>query len=349
MKNYFLLYIVGISLTTPFNLALGKEMVATKPIANKISQPRDTIHISLNGVDSATAVKMICMYQDNKKNDVGPIQNSIWFDGVTLKRIYNVLDSERMAERPIRKDSIGYTDGFRIYFACDTNYTSGHMKTSIIIVSTKIKGRDSTVPSGHIHQDYFDHNKNFELFSATPLSAINGLVKRRQWINTRGENLYNLYPKAKGDDTTCTDPHYTGRGKARLMVNQFGKDSLKRKDVMVTNSEWLDFDLLKAFVFDTHQHDGMRIYFARHIAMYKNKQDTDKYKDAFILMATYHVPFLFWSYHNDYFDCKTTTGYFNQLKLKWEHKIGPKIADSSGDGGDDNGEICPTHCPGTTP
>jgi hypothetical protein len=310
-------------------------------LLKKENQNADTlVHKSLNGIDTEKAAVMINYFVNNKRKDFRPTRRSVWFDSATIRRMYDLLQSERSQEHP-GPHGIGFTDGIRIYFACDSTTENGHLKNSIIVVSTKISGKDSSVPSGHTHKDYYYHSEKSALFDSTNLTATAGSVKQRQWINTRGENLYNLYYSS--DDYSCPgDRHYIARRKAKIMVDQFGLDSLKANDIIATTSEWFDFELLQAFVNDTHPHDGLRIYFARHPDSYNNVKDTDRYKDAFILIPTQHAKFLFWGYHKDYFDCRSTESYIlgNAKLIAWN-----KFRKFIDGGGDDNGEICPTHCP----
>jgi hypothetical protein len=299
--------------------------------AKKTISPDSLLRITLNGIDSARADTMKKNFLAYRGKDKRPIQQSVWFDSVTINRMVRLLNKEikeQLTENPNRTDT---TDGIRIYFGSNTPSKKGRLKTTILLVSTKNAGIDNTVPSQAKHADYYTHPKDI-LFSGN-INSINGLTLPRQWFNIRGENLYNIYISGT-DVATCKDPHYISRGRAYKMVNQFGKDTIK------TISEWFDIKLFRAFAADI-VHDGIRVYFCKHPQNYKGAIDTDSTKEAFVLITTRYKKFLGKVYHNDYFDCTTTQQFFfNNKRLSYWYKRHPLVSG----GGDDNGEICPTHC-----
>lgn len=275
--------------------------------------------ISLNGVQRADAIAMVNFYQQNRKQDINPTRQSMWFDAATFKRIVDLLIKER--DHP--KDSAHPTDGLRIYFASNVGVGPGRLRNTIIMMPTRQAGDNPSVLSGKFHHDYFDHTPADSIMLA---ASKEKLYEKRFY--RRGEQLYNHHRQT---EAPCTDPgpHYIDRDKAEQMVQNFGLDT------MTTNSEWFDLDLLEGFVNDPHPHDGIRLYFAKHgpTDPVINNQDV-KNKEAFIWVPTQSHGIPLFKTHKDYFDCGTV----RQALAKFRPLV------DSGPGGQDNGELCPSNC-----
>ncbi|HVW16295.1 MAG TPA: hypothetical protein VHB54_20855 [Mucilaginibacter sp.] len=338
MASIAALFIASCKSKSNSSLSDSTNLTVSNGAKSKVES--DTWRITLNGVDSTNALAMTGHFKNYKKEDSRPLQKSVWFDKKTFHLIVRILEKERgkqVYDAPVQK---GMTDGLRIYFASDPTSSTGQLNNSIVLVSTKNNGLDNTVPSKAYHLDYYDHKKDDSLFM--DMTAIKGVISTRPKfpINLHGENLYNPHLRLfESENISCSDPHFITRGRANKMANRFGKDTI------TTLSEWFDLKLLELIDRDTI-HDGVRIYFARHPDKYKSKIDTDVNKEAFLLITTkYHYnKLLKKETHDDYFDCKWTGNYFLYVKkvLGWYNKL--HAFDGTG-GGDDNGELCPTHCP----
>jgi hypothetical protein len=277
------------------------------------------INVSMNGIDYTRAKEMIKNYQDFKGQDVQPGKRSVWFDAATFKNIVSLLNSEG-------------ADGLRIYFATEGT-GPGRQLNTVVLVPTRQGVADTTYPSGYRHTEYFIHDDTASLFK-NGLDAIRGHVFKKGLIR-RGERLYKR--DREPNIATCNDDekHYITREYAEDMVQRFGTDT------MTTNSEWFDKDLLIALAkskdLEGNDFDGIRLYFGRH---HINEAPIDGQivagKEAFVLVTTHlkGVPLL--KSHRDFFNCTNTKSYFADKKRKFFGDSNP--------GGQDNGELCPTHC-----
>jgi len=330
-KNYLFISIIPLLLFAQLNAdrsSKSNQSILKRPVVD------NTFEMSLNGIDSATAYKMKRYFWKLKKYDKRPIRKSVWFDSTTFNNMVNLLTKERGPEHT-GPDIKGQTDGIRIYFVSDSILNNGHLNTSIIIVSTKNYGLDpkAKAPSKYKHIDYYTHSVSDILFKH--LDSIKGKTANRQFINTRGEKLYNFCLRFwANDSTSCQDdPHQIARGKGNKMVDQFGKDTIR------TKSAWFDIKLLWAYAADKN-HDGVRIYFSRHPKKYQSKAQSDTLKETFILVPTVKKGV----YHKDSFKCLTKSGpYMKLLELAKLNKT-PFALKSEEDGGDDKGELCPDAC-----
>jgi len=315
-----------------YNPTSSETNSQTHALEEKTMPPAKKWKVTLNGVDSAKAYDMKRYFWANKGQDKHPEQQSVWFDIVTIRNMVNMMLKERKEHPEISKTTKGYIDGIRIYFTNDGSITSGHLNNSIILVSTKYAGVNAKT-SKTLHLDYYQHDHNDVLFK-NGLLVIRGQTLKRQLINTRGENLYDIF--GLNDKTPCDDDHYTIRGEGHEMANDFGKDSIR------TKSEWFDLrmfrNLSKDTVVDGIRADGLRIYFVRHPVKYRGKGDVDKLKEAFMITTTHQTKGLSGkTIHTDYFNCLNRKEFYMKLN-------GVKPYAATGQGGDDKGELCPDAC-----
>jgi len=311
----------------------NKKTTDTARAGSSVNTPPPTndtpLLITLNGIKKADADKMFQQFLNYRSQDIKPTQKSIWFDSVTFHRIVALLNKERGPDPVSGPDKYGQTDGMRIYFVSDTTINSGKLNNSIILVSTQNAGPSDSVPSKARHHDYYNHEDNI-LFHENP-DTLKGIASTR-YPHNWGENLY-IFGIYKDDVSSCDEPHYTSRKRAYEMVNQFGKGPI------TTKAEWFNIGLLR--LLDSTPHDGIRIYFCRHPQTYNNKPDTDANKENFVLVSTHTHTFLRKPYHADNFNCKASLGFFKE-KNNWDW-YREHLFQSTG-GGDDNGELCPSHC-----
>lgn len=313
------------------------KSAGTKPI------PANDTLITLNGVGWTVSDAMQKHFIAERGQDKNPIQKSFWFDSNALHLMVTLLNKEIKQELDTTPNRPDTTDGVRIYFVSDTTVSSGQLNNSIVLVSTRNNGTDVSVPSGAFHRDYYYHDKSDPLFKN--LNEIKGAPSIKPGaITTDGQNLYNNIYFGTGDNTTCADPHYIGRRRAHKMLGQFGLDAIR------TTSEWFNINLLRSFD-NEKSHDGFRIYFTRHPKQYTFRLglrrvtllDTDSLKEAFVLVTTQHKRFPR-DRHEDYFNCLSTNHYYDMPNVVNWFKRHPQLLGAGGSGGDDNGEICPSHC-----
>lgn len=324
MKKLLLLMGIVITIASCKSKATTNGGDSTQVTTTQAAPP---FQITLNGVDSALADTMQKHFLKYRAQDTKPTRESIWFDKATIVKIVALLDQEikdqTAAPHQHRTDT---TDGIRIYFTSDIAVTTGKLKNSIILVSTKNGGPDPNVDSKAIHRDYYTHNKSNPLFAN--LSSIQGEIHTRDLVNLRGENLYNICVNCDVVTPCGTNRrHYLTRKRAHQMVNEFGDKAI------TTNSEWFDINLFRAFAHDNVL-DGIRIYFTRHPEKFNATPDPNKFKDAFVLVTTQKLLGI----HNDYFNCKATNKYFEYYD---RHNLLPPPPIG---GGQDNGELCPDSC-----
>jgi len=341
MKKLILLTCICTRLSTccvPCNTTLPPDAVLRSSLKSTDSV---NYQITLNGVDSTDASKMKNWFLTYHEQDKRPARETFWFSRTAISRMYDLLTAERALETSqynIGPGQKGFTDGIRIYFVSDTTVKKGCLNNSIILVSTKNDGpAPDSVPSKAYHLDYYAHSKKDILFSN--LDSIRGQCSPRNILKNKGQNLYNI---CIGCDTTppcdTNKPHYITQRKAHNMVSHFGQHPI------VTTSEWFDYDLIKDLATDP-EHDGLRIYFARHPVKFKGKADKYASKDAFIWVTT-RPDKTDANAHDDYFDCKTTQEYFQKYikRIGW-NKVNPRGGDDGGTpGGEDDGELCPSNC-----
>ncbi|WP_091379026.1 hypothetical protein [Mucilaginibacter mallensis] len=204
----------------------------------KAQSKPSTIAVTLNGIDKATAVKMMQNFINLRGNDSNPVKTSVWFDSATIHKMYRLLKSEG-------------ADGVRIYFISDGTVNNDHLENSIALVATKYNGEYTAVPWGMKHLDYYEHSSNDALFSN--LKAINGVVNYGEKDEAV---LYKTCNSCKPEMLSSTNNiHHISRSVAEQMVQQFGSHYIN------TISEWFDLDLFRSFAED-NVHDGIRIYFA---------------------------------------------------------------------------------------
>lgn len=328
MKKLILIICIGITIISCKQKSANTKVdkLVNTSSSSTLHQPPDTLHITLNGIDELTADTMRGHFMRFRGQDVNPTRECVFFDSLTIQRIVNLLYKEIAEEKSIDSTRTDTTDGIRIYFGSYINITTGQLKNTVLLVSTKNDGvAPDSVPSKAYHKDYYIHSKKDILFSN--LSAINGMVSPKGVL--KGETSYN--PCINCNDTpNCAKnmPHYITRKTIYTMLKNF-----KNKPI-TTQSEWFDLGLFKSFA-DDHVHDGLRVYFGRHGVTGKNAN-----KEAFVLVTTKGGSLLY--KHEDYFDCSTTNPYFlRYYKINgWDKAHHPLFSN----GGQDNGELCPANC-----
>lgn len=316
------------------------KTVATNSNGNSKSTTPENLSISLNGIDSALAMRMINHFDSIKSKDKSPTPLSVWISKNEIHAIIDLLDSEIKNEKPTQgtgdnagDDMMGITDGIRIHFACDPNAVDLQNTTSIILVSTKDHGiyNDASCPSGKKHLDYFTHSSDAALFK---MGNINGLPCNGK-SNCSGSLLYSLLCTKCVDDPKCPwSPHNILVKQARKMVRNFGKQTIN------SNSEWFDLSMWKTLDRDTTV-SGIRIYFATNS---KCKNDASEYekkkslRDGFVITPTKYNKDS--GVHEDNFKCNSGIDYFRSYVSfykndKYRKLLGPN---------QDNGELCPNNC-----
>jgi hypothetical protein len=275
----------------------------------------NTKPISLNGLDSVTALKMIDNFNKIKSVDKTPLPASIWISSVELHDMIILLEAERDSDiahrNPKDTDRLkGLTDGVRVYFACDTMATNPHNSTSIIITSTKDNGKstspDSVCLSGRRHLDYYTHSLNFDLFK---IGDIEGEICNGGPACV-GDSLY--IPSKNPSDRVDSKPYSLSRKKAEKMVQNFYNHPIN------TEGEWFNLSELVRIDQDP-KYDGIRFYFATND---KGSNPEFSGKDCFIITTTAYSKQI--GAYVDYFN---TSGGTNTI-------ASPQ----------DNGELCPTNC-----
>jgi len=313
----------------------------------------------LNGYSKSDALAMRMKFLSTGKSVRTP--TSVWFDKDIIGKMLDLMKKEKTPGG-------NGPDGIRIYFGTNaSNYNT------VILVSTYAFGADPTVASGTFHQDYFDHDTTDILFKST---GINGEI-RNDSDSTHGARLYQACNNGCRDDSKCSDNnsrnfHYITRVYGEGMVTEFGVASGN----IETNCEWFDLALLSEIdseMRSSHPNDyaGLRVYFGRHM-----KYDYfSPNKDAFVVEPT-----IKWSVnpaiHMDFFNCNAASDYFDRFNKAYKNKLAitnvymgqflnsfldkqdsdekwnsitiSSVVKTLIANGVENGEICPTHCPGTT-
>jgi hypothetical protein len=300
-----------------------KKMQISTIQSSKLVQ--DMENISLNGISESYASAMMDHFAKMKAANKHPIATSIWLSKKEIHEIVTLLETEKGTGLP---NTPGVTDGFRIYFACDTFAKHYPLNTSIILVSTRDNGKSdlSTIecPSQRKHLDYYEHNSNAGLFK---MGYISGEICYGKG-NCVGAKLY--HPGIYIDDPTCPPgrPHHIRTQLARHMVAKF------ENHVINTVSEWFGLGVLEEIDADAKP-SGIRIYFATHPLGLSKKEKPFSNRDAFVIVPTK------WNSKtksdDDYFDCKTDSYFTKKIMLL--------SLTAGGNGqGEDDGELCPTNC-----
>lgn len=298
MKQLTLLIFIGIIIMS-CNLS-------TKNKSNATAAQSGVVQESLDGIDSARAVRWIAAFEkDAASYKLTTLNFLIKKD--TLQKMVNLLVSEK-------------ADGMRIYFVGDPKNPAA---ITILLVST----RDSSL-AGY-HHDYYTHSDTAPLIELN-LHGFTGYTEAQ----SPGALLYTNCVKCEGD-TSCdfaNNPHYLTRVVAEGMVQSYNKPA--PDGTQQTYAEWYDLDMLSAFVADPNC-DGIRVYFARHL---KNVGDPQYvYRACFVITNTENKTNN--NIYKDYFSCTTLNSYF--IKSEKQHPNWYTIPRSPGQ---DNGELCPNNC-----
>src|ERR1700741_1421889 len=117
------------------NAASGSDStkVSLKPVVPPDNQSWE---ITLNGIYANTADTMKKHFCKYRRQDSKPLTQSVWFDSATIHHLVRLLYKERGKESPTG-DLLNQTDGVRIYFVSDISVCKGHLKNSVVLVSTK--------------------------------------------------------------------------------------------------------------------------------------------------------------------------------------------------------------------
>lgn len=290
-----------------------------------------TKQLSLNGF---TSLQIASVRSDFLKSNTNPPQpTSIWFSKDVIKNIIALLSSEHSPDGK-------FADGIRMYFG----YLNGQI--TVVLISTYAFGSDPTAYSQTYHQDYLEHNSGDNLFKT---ANLNGIVCNKPLCGI-GALLYTHCDDPCPDDQRCSlnGRHYIKRSFGEYLVHNFGPS------VISTKCEWFDLDMFKA-IDKENTYDGIRIYLGKHGVSDQNTDPTASNQECFVVVTTKGPNA---NSQTDYFDCDHAQDTFKAyLSIKREKLIRSKRSMKSTSlrkynpffEGQDNGEICPTHCPGTTP
>jgi hypothetical protein len=293
--------------------------------SNQVLAQATTVKITLNGISLDSAKSWVARFR--AQNIKKPLSTSVWFSKDIIHKMITLITSENI----VGTQKI-IPDGIRVYFATNSNN-----QNTVLLVSTYDNGEDTSVPSGRIHQDYFDHASNDPLILMA--STSNGEICNDSYCNG-GALLYQYCGKNCGDDSNCdaTNIHYLTRKYAEQMVWNFGSGLIN------TSSEWFDLKMIAEFDKEA-DYNGIRIYFARNLPNDPIKPSTD----SFVWVTTQLGPN---SINLDYFTCDKASAYFtsanhistNHVKRGLNTLITATILSN----GQDNGEQCPNNCKGTS-
>lgn len=282
--------------------------------------------VSLSGVSKTEATGLIKDFYANYFGKVIPKKEvSVWFKASEVKGMYDVLTKERAQ---LADGKVGQTDGFRVYFVSQAGNKN---ELSVVLVATKYAGDDKT--GTKLHRDYY-HDKA----SSTNLGKPN-YGDRKLGDCDGGTEIYKPCTKCDVDvDCQIAPTHRISKKYAHNMVSKFGVTAIN------TRSVWFSYELLKSLV--THPKlstiTGIRIYYGNYGESDSSGKllaagDDHKNRDTFILMPTFAGKNSAGrDIHVDKIDC---------LPVKAGDGLKSLQSDpSGGDGGYNNGEICPSHC-----
>jgi hypothetical protein len=278
---------------------------------------------SVNGAKQADSKSYVQAFHDHwySSSASGHKNTQIWVRTDVLTAIVALLDYEAL-------HGIVKPDGVRIYFS---GISESSMEDNLLIVSTYYSG-DEPGPNGttiKIHTDYFEHSQS-KIQNINTVIAANGATAIYHDDNdTNGALLFNTCNCDNPTPCSISTGHEILRSKAENMVKHFKGYSCQ------TKSEWFDLTMLDKLIqiLNKEGDDGIRIYFARNLG---DIDPTDKDKAEFIITTTksFTPSGSTNSIHQDNFDCSQMAFSEGKKKLK-----GP---------GQDNGELCPSHCDGTS-
>lgn len=294
------------------------EMALVAPQA--LSDP-NAKRVSLNGFAFSRADSMVTEFQ----GDPGPYdtQTTIWFS----KQYVDELDSLLNAE----SSTLG-TDGVRLYFA---RYYDGNNKgtNTIVMVSTMNDGIDANRTKSQVHLDYFDHDAAF-------LTSTIAQNQDEGGKGDYGDELFGSTP-CPNDNCTIISKHKVSCSDARNWVANWNSNL----DINA-NSEWFDLGVIDYLKNEldcqgavTNHADGIRIYYSRR----KDNQCVFIWVTTKTLMGADGKPVVGKDgkpIHQDYYTCYNTSSHGLVF-------VGDKRDNGLADP-QDNGELCPVNCTGTT-
>jgi len=291
----------------------------------KMAAPAADDSVSLSGVSKTDATSLIEDFRANIFGKVVPKKEvSVWFKASDVKGMYDLLTKERAQ---VADGKVGQVDGFRVYFVNELTNKDG---LSVILVATKYSGNDKA--GVKLHRDYY-HDKA----SSTTLGKPN-YGDRKLGDCDGGAQVYKPCTNCDVDvDCQIAPTHRVSRKYAQNMVSKFGVNKIN------TRSVWFSYDLLQRLVSSPTLKNmtGIRIYYGNYgdtdsSGKIRPAGDEHKNRDTFILMPTIT------SKNSagrdidlDKIDCLPKTGGAKMLQ---------QGQNGGGDGGYNNGEICPSHC-----
>ena len=301
------------SMLTAFTFGSKTLLATTKPVDS-----------TLNGLDSTTFAKQHLDFLRYKLRggDTSLLKTSFWFPRAVFDDMYNLLTTEIAIERTtIKTDTVGITDGIRVYVIYDRNQTGSQTEYKIALVSTKNAG--SQTVNGKLytwHQDYFQHNFNDDLFKLS--NTVRQGVELHD--DATGELLYKTCPNCT-DDPNCDYSilHVQRRKDAEQMVQGYKSHAIN------TSAAWFDLNLFK-LLHDDKSHTGVRIYFATYPNNYKKKEYQNR--DTFVFTTTSKNAT--GKYDQDDFTCdKRAHGGLREINIFFMNL--PAL---------NTGELCPDNC-----
>lgn len=311
--------------TSADTAAFAADSAAPQPLL-KMAAPAADDSVSLSGVPKTDAGNMIKDFYANSLGKLTPKKEvSVWFKASDVKGMYDVLTKDRSL---VEGDKVGKTDGFRVYFV---SQSANKNELSVILVATKYAGNEKG-SNTRLHADYY-HDKK----SSASLGQAN-YGDRKTGDCDGGAQVYKPCADC-GVDVDCqvAPTHRVSRKFAQSMVSKFGVNPIN------TRSVWFSYELLQSLVSSSllKNMTGIRIYYGNYgdtdsSGKTRSAGDDHKNRDTFILMPT--VASKNTAGRNidlDKIDCLPKGG--NKAKTLEDPTGG-------GDGGYNNGEICPSHC-----
>ncbi len=304
---------------------------------------------TLNGVDYKQAFDMIKTFTGKKayKKDIGVKSVTAWFSNTDIQTMRSALEGEK-----------GKVDGVRFYLgAVSKNNTKLKIKIFLVMTAEK-KPKPIATKMNTIHDDYPSES--------SLLTGELGLYydHMADQLSQKGGLLYGDSKPIMSENCTNQSVHRMNNDDTYYFVQERDdKPDTRPQPVRIcdrsgynTKSEWYDIcfisSLFDAILNSQNKLDGLRVYLAEgHQANYTAN------RDVFILVPTHAAD----SNHEDDFKClyispsslctlqnprpfrnpdKAATELLREFRFRYFSRNRTFM-----DGGYDNGELCPTHCP----